>query len=74
MSPATAAPARNYLVQKRAVNADEWKTVSTNPSLEYSEDIYGKQLKYYTTGTFRLVDPDGKVLKQEHAKFLFSDN
>jgi hypothetical protein len=69
--PVTAS-STDYLVQRAGAN-QPWKTVCTNKSLEYAETVYGKQLGMASYGRFRLVAPDGKVLKEEQAS-LFSKN
>jgi len=63
----------NFKVQ-RAGLAGEWKTVCDNPDEKYVRDVFAKQLKYYSIGRFRLLDPDGKVLEEKKANSLFSAN
>jgi len=72
MSAPVAVPVGNFLVQQQNPHSKDWKTVCTNPSIAYAEDIFAKQLQHHTTGTFRLLDPIGKVLKLQSAKMLFS--
>lgn len=61
-----------FLVQKAGVGSKEWKTVCKSEDKEYAEEIYGKQLKYHAIGEFRLLDPDGNVIKEDKAVPLFS--
>lgn len=64
----------NYLVQRAGLTGNEWKTVCTNMNESYAREVYEKQLKLYSVGRFRLLDPTGKVLAEEKATPLFSRN
>ncbi len=57
----------NYLVQKAGLVATEWKTVCSNVSEDYCRNVFKNQLKLYSVGRFRLLDPNGKVLVEEKA-------
>lgn len=61
-----------YEVQKAGLSSDEWKTVCKSEDKEYAEKIYGRQLQFHSIGRFRLVDPDGNVVREEEAAPLFS--
>ena len=63
-----------FKVQRAGLNAGEWKTVCSNANQEYAEEIYQRQLKLYSIGRFRLLDPNNNVLKEGKAQPLFSNN
>jgi hypothetical protein len=60
-----------FEVQKTGLQGQEWKTVCRG-SEQYVRDIFQRQLKYYTIGRFRLLDPDGRVIEERTARPLFS--
>jgi hypothetical protein len=60
-----------FEVQKTGLQGQEWKTVCRG-SEQYARDIFQRQLKYYTVGRFRLLDPDGRVIEERTARPLFS--
>jgi len=64
----------DFKVQRAGLAAGEWKTVCSNPNKDYAEDVYQKQLKLYSVGRFRLLDPNDNVLKEGKASPLFSCN
>jgi len=61
-----------YQVQKAALNGD-WKTVCKGNE-NYAREIYARQLKLYSIGRFRLLDPNNNVLEEAKAIPLFSNN
>ncbi len=36
-----------------------------------AREVFQRQLKYYSIGRFRLVDPDGRVIEERAARPLF---
>lgn len=64
----------DFKVQRASLVAGEWKTVCTNSKEDYVREIYKKQLQLYSVGRFRLLDPEGKVLAEDKAAPLFSNN
>lgn len=61
-----------FKVQKSGLAGKEWKTICSNPDKNYATEIYERQLKLYSIGRFRLLDPDDKIIRQDTAKSLFS--
>ena len=55
---------------QRAI-ADTWKTICTHASEKYAREVYQRQLKVNSTGRFRLLDPQDKVLAEGRAQRLF---
>ena len=64
----------DFKVQRAGLTGKEWKTVCSNPNEAYAKEIYEKQLKLYSVGQFRLLDPNDKVIAEAKAKPLFSNN
>ncbi len=62
-----------YQVQKAGLNGQNWKTVCRGPEAQAREVFY-TQLRLYSVGRFRLLDPDGKVIEEQRARPLFSGN
>jgi hypothetical protein len=50
---------------------DAWKTICSHASEAYARGVYERQLKVNSTGRFRLVDPQDKVLAEGTARRLF---
>lgn len=62
-----------YQVQKAGLAGENWKTICRGPENQ-ARDIFQRQLKLYSVGRFRLVDPQGRVIEEKKAIPLFSDN
>lgn len=62
-----------FQVQKAGLGGQNWTTVCRGPETK-ARDIFQRQLKLYSVGRFRLLDPDGKVLEDRKATPLFSEN
>jgi hypothetical protein len=61
-----------FRVQRAAVGANvNWKTICTNPSEASAREVYLRQLKMNSSGRFRLLDPQDKVLAEAKAQPLF---
>lgn len=62
-----------YQVQKAGVAGENWTTVCRADEAR-AREIYFRQLKLYSVGRFRLVDPSGKVVEEGKAAALFQGN
>lgn len=62
-----------FQVQKAGLNGQNWSTVCRGSETQ-ARDIFLRQLKLYSVGRFRLLDPNGVVLEDRKAAPLFSDN
>lgn len=62
-----------YQVQKAGLAGANWQTVCRGPEAK-AREIFLRQLKLYSVGRFRLLDPQGVVLEERKATPLFSDN
>ncbi len=62
-----------YQVQKAGLAGENWKTICRG-SEAWAREILQRQLRLYSVGRFRLVDPNGKVIEERKAVPLFSDN
>ena len=62
-----------FQVQKAGLAGLNWTTVCRGPEA-HAREIFQRQLKLYSVGRFRLLDPEGKVLEEKKANPLFSDN
>lgn len=62
-----------FQVQKAGLGGQSWTTVARGPETQ-ARDIFHRQLKLYSVGRFRLLDPDGVVLEDRKATPLFSNN
>jgi hypothetical protein len=62
-----------FQVQRAGLAGNGWKTVCRAAEAE-ARQIFQKQLRLYSVGRFRLVDPDGKVIEEKKVAPLFSDN
>jgi hypothetical protein len=65
--------ATEFQVQKAGLAGDNWMTIGRGPE-NLAREIFQRQLKLYSVGRFRLVDPDGKVIEEKKAAPLFSAN
>jgi len=59
-----------YQVQKTGLRGMEWKTVCRAPEAKACE-VFQRQLRYYSIGRFRLIDPDGRVIEERTTRPLF---
>lgn len=62
-----------FQVQKAGLAGKNWKTVCRGPEAK-AREIFQRQLKVYSIGRFRLLDPDGVVIEEGKTIPLFSDN
>jgi hypothetical protein len=62
-----------YQVQKAGLGGQNWKTVCRGPEAK-AREIFLRQLKFYSVGRFRLLDPAGAIIEERKAIPLFSDN
>jgi hypothetical protein len=62
-----------YEVQKAGLNGQNWKTVCRGPEA-IARDVFLKQLRLYSVGRFRLIDPQGTIVEEQNARPLFSGN
>jgi hypothetical protein len=62
-----------YQVQKAGLVGDNWKTVCRAAEAK-AREIYLRQLRLYSVGRFRLLDPSGRVVEEGKATPLFSEN
>jgi hypothetical protein len=59
-----------FQVQKTGLQGREWKTVCRAPEAR-AREVFQRQLRYYSIGRFRLLDPDGRVIEERAARPLF---
>ncbi len=62
-----------FLVQKSGLAGTQWTTVCRAHE-QKARAIFQRQLRLYSVGRFRLVAPDGKVIAEDKAIPLFSNN
>ncbi len=62
-----------FQVQKAGLAGLNWTTVCRGSEAK-AREIFLRQLKLYSVGRFRLLDPNGVVLEDRKAMPLFSDN
>jgi hypothetical protein len=62
-----------FQVQKSGLAGGNWTTVCRGPE-EKAREIFQRQLKLYSVGRFRLVDPNGQIVEERKAMPLFSAN
>jgi hypothetical protein len=62
-----------FEVQKSGLVGQNWKTVC-RASEAKAREIFSNQLRLYSVGRFRLLDPEGKVVAEQDARPLFSGN
>jgi hypothetical protein len=62
-----------YQVQKAGLVGENWTTVCRAAEAK-AREIYLRQVRLYSVGRFRLVDPSGRVVEQAKATPLFGNN
>jgi hypothetical protein len=62
-----------FQVQKAGLGAENWKTVCRAAEAK-AREIYFRQLRIYSVGRFRLLDPNGNVIEEGKANPLFGNN
>jgi hypothetical protein len=62
-----------FQVQKSGLAGMNWTTVCRGTE-DYAREIFLRQVKLYSVGRFRLVDPNGDVVDERKATPLFSNN
>ena len=62
-----------FQVQRSGLAGTEWKTVCRGPEAK-AREVYLRQLRLSSVGSFRLVDAGGRVVAEGKARPLFSDN
>ena len=62
-----------FRVQRSGLAGQNWQTVCQGPE-DKAREIFLRQLRFYSVGRFRLVDPGGQVLEERKAIPLFSAN
>jgi hypothetical protein len=62
-----------FQVQRSGLAGQNWTTVCRGPEAQ-AREIFLRQVKLYTIGRFRLLDPSGKILDERKATPLFSNN
>jgi hypothetical protein len=55
-----------YQVQKAGLRGEHWTTVCRGPEVK-AREIFQRQLRVYSVGRFRLVDPRGHVVEERTA-------
>jgi hypothetical protein len=63
--------AGEYQVQKAGLGGAPWKTVCQAAEAK-AREVYLRQLRLYSVGRFRLVDPNGRVVEEAKAAPLFN--
>jgi hypothetical protein len=62
-----------FQVQKAGLAGTNWTTVCRGPEAK-AREVFGRQLRLYSVGRFRLLDGTGRVVEERKAMSLFSDN
>jgi hypothetical protein len=62
-----------FVVQKAGLAGTNWTTVCRGPE-DKAREIFQRQLRLYSVGRFRLLDGEGKVVDDQKALPLFSNN
>ena len=62
-----------FQVQKAGLAGQKWTTVCRGAE-DKAREIFQRQLRLYSVGRFRLLNPEGQVIEEQKAKPLFSDN
>ena len=62
-----------FQVQKSGLAGQNWTTVCRAGEAK-AREVFERQVRYYTVGRFRLVDADGKIVDEQTARPLFSNN
>jgi hypothetical protein len=60
-----------YQVQKAGLHGDNWTTICRGSEAK-AREVFLRQVRYYSVGRFRLLDPNGVVLDEQKALPLFS--
>jgi hypothetical protein len=60
-----------YQVQTAGLMGQNWKTVCRGNEAQ-AREVFAKQLRLYSIGRFRLLDPDGKIVDEQNARPLFA--
>jgi hypothetical protein len=63
----------DYQVQKAGLAGTNWMTVCRGPEAK-AREVFGRQLRLYSVGRFRLLDAAGQVVEERKAMALFSNN
>ena len=62
-----------FQVQKAGLKGEHWTTVCRGPEAK-AREIFLRQLRLYSVGRFRLLDPRGQVVEERTALPRFSAN
>ncbi len=62
-----------FQVQKAGLVGENWTTVCRAAEAK-AREIYFRQLRLYSVGRFRLLDPSGRVIEESKALPLFGRN
>jgi hypothetical protein len=62
-----------YQVQKSGLAGKEWTTVCRGPEAK-AREVFQRQLRLYSVGRFRLLDPEGRVMDERRAGTLFAQS
>jgi hypothetical protein len=60
-----------FEVQKAGLAGTVWKMVYRGPEAK-AREVFRRQLRLYSVGRFRLLDPDGRCVEKGRARPLFS--
>jgi hypothetical protein len=63
----------DFEVQKAGLAGTIWKTVYRGPEAK-AREVFRRQLRLYSVGRFRLLDPDGRCVEEGRARPLFSSD
>jgi hypothetical protein len=63
----------HYQVQRAGLAGQNWTTVCRATEAR-AREIFLRQLRVYSVGRFRLVDPNGLVVEERKVNPLFGDN
>jgi hypothetical protein len=62
-----------FEVQKSGLGTSNWTKVCRG-SEQKAREIFLRQVRLYSVGRFRLLDPEGRILEEQKATPLFSQN
>jgi hypothetical protein len=62
-----------FQVQKAGLAGMNWQTVCRGDEAK-AREVFLRQVRLYSVGRFRLLDPSGSVIEERTARPLFSDN
>jgi hypothetical protein len=62
-----------YKVQKAGLAGQNWTTVFSGSEVR-AREIFERQLRLYSIGRFRLLDPTGKIIEERKAQPQFCFN